>query len=147
MILVWGWSDHKTCKYLHQIIGTLKVVCFHCILIHQGLTGSSAFMCQMKAHIVFIITPNLQLQIHYTLAAFENVPSFGIPILIFLCIFITASSPVSHSYIFASGEKIRNNLDVKLYKKCLRGQGPSVKGENTHVKMSTYLFKYFKEIF
>ena len=34
---------------------------------------------------------------HYTLAVIaENVPVFGTPIFIFLCIFITASSPVSH---------------------------------------------------
>ena len=58
------------------------------------------FWCQMIAHIFLIITPKCQLQIHYTLAVIaENAPISGIPILIFLCIFVTASPPVSHSYI------------------------------------------------
>ena len=107
----------------------------------QGSTGSSIFWCQMKANIFLIIIPKFQLRIHYTLADIaENVPISGTLILIFfLCIFITASSQVSHSYIliFAPGEKIRSNLEVKLYKMCLRGQGWSVKSENTHVKMGT----------
>ena len=42
--------------------------------------------------------PKFQLQIHNTLEVIaDNVPISGIPILIFLCIFITASSPVSHT--------------------------------------------------
>ena len=67
----------------------------------------------------------------HTLAVIaENVPISSIPILIFLCIIITASSPVSHSY-FPPGEKIRNNLEVKLYKMCLRGQCWSVKSDTS----------------
>ena len=43
--------------------------------------------------------PKFQLQIHYTLEVVaENEPVSGIPILIFLCIFITALTPVSHTY-------------------------------------------------
>ena len=53
----------------------------------------------MKAHIFLIITLKCQLQIHYTLEVIaENVPIFGIPILIFLCIFILALYPVSYTY-------------------------------------------------
>ena len=48
----------------------------------------------MKARIFLIITPKFQIQIEYTLEVIaENVPISGIPILIFLCIFITASFP------------------------------------------------------
>ena len=68
----------------------------------------------------------------------ENVPISGIPILIFLCIFITASYPRCHIPIFAPGEKIKSNLEVKLCKMCLRGQGQSAEsGKYTHVKMGT----------
>ena len=64
------------------------------------------FWCQMKAHFCLIITPEFQLRIHYTLAAIaENAPTSGIPILIFLCIFITASPPVLHSYYCPRREK------------------------------------------
>ena len=56
------------------------------------------FWYQMKAHIFLIITPKFQLQVHNTLEVIaENVPISGIPIFIFLCIFITASSPVLHN--------------------------------------------------
>ena len=56
------------------------------------------FWCQMKAHIL-IITPKSQLQIRYTLEVIaENAPISGVPFWIFLCIFITASPPVSHTY-------------------------------------------------
>ena len=55
------------------------------------------FCCQMKINIFLIIAPKFQRQIHYTLKVIaENVPTSGIPILIFLLIFITASSLVSH---------------------------------------------------
>ena len=61
--------------------------------------------CQMKIHIFLRITPKFQLQIHYIVAGIaENVPVFGKPILIFLCIFITASSPVSLSYFYLRRE-------------------------------------------
>ena len=82
---------------------SIKMVCSHCILIPQGSTGSKIFVCvcQMKAHIFLIMTPKFQLQIHYTLEVIaENVPISGIPIFIFLCIFIIAlaSPPVSNTY-------------------------------------------------
>ena len=49
--------------------------------------------------------PKIQLQIHYSLAVIaENVPVSGIPIFIFLRIFITALSPVSHSYCYPRRE-------------------------------------------
>ena len=52
----------------------------------------------MKAHIFLSITPKFQLQIHYTLEVLtENAPTSGIPIFIFSCNFLTASSPVSHT--------------------------------------------------
>ena len=57
------------------------------------------FRCQMKAHIFLIITPKFKLQIYYTLEVIaENVPISSISILIFSFIFITALSPVSHTY-------------------------------------------------
>ena len=52
----------------------------------------------------------------------ENVPLSGAPILIFLFISITTSSPV-YILIFASEEQIRSNLEVKLQKRGLSGQG------------------------
>ena len=51
---------------------------------------------------------------------------YGIPILIFLCIH---SLIPSVTYFFTPGEKIRNNLKVKLHEMCLRGQGQSVESE------------------
>ena len=79
----------------------------------------------MKAHFFLITIPNFQLQIHNTWEVItENVLISGIPILILSCIFITASSPVSHSY-FAPQVKLRS-FEVKLHKMCLRGQGQSV---------------------
>ena len=63
----------------------------------QGSIRSSTFWCQIKAYIFLIITPKFQLQIHYALEVIaENVPFSGIPILTFLCIFMTASSSVLH---------------------------------------------------
>ena len=88
-----------------------------------------------------ITTPKFQLQIHHTFEVIpENVPIFSIPILIFLCIFITISPTVSHTF-FAPGEKIRSNLVVKFYDMCLRGQVQSVESKNTHVKMGTSPFR------
>ena len=53
----------------------------------------------MKAHSFLIVTPKFQLQIHYTLEDIaESVQISSIPVLIFLGIFKTASSPVSHTY-------------------------------------------------
>ena len=96
-----------------------------------GLNQKYYFLvCQMKAHIFVIIVSKFQLQIHYTLEVItENVPISSILILIFLCIFMTASFPVSHFFTFASGEQIRSNLEVKLHKMCLRGQGQSFDSE------------------
>ena len=57
--------------------------------------------------------------IHNTLEVIaENVLISGTPIFIFLCIFITASSPVSHD-CFCPREKIKSKLAVKLCKMCL----------------------------
>ena len=67
-----------------------------------------------------------QLQIHCTLeGTAENVPIIGIPILIFLCIYITASSPVSHTY-FCPRRENKKELSLKLHNMCLMGQGQSV---------------------
>ena len=95
----------------------------------------------MKALIFLIITLKFQLQIYYTLAVTaESIPISSVPILIFLCIFITASSQC-HILIFAPREKIRSNLEVKLYKMCPMGQGRSVSSENTQVKIGTSSLK------
>ena len=57
-------------------------------------------MPQMEDHSFLILTPKFHHQNHYTWQVItENVHISGIPILIFWCIFITASSPVSHSYL------------------------------------------------
>ena len=104
------------------------------------------FWSQIKAHIFLIITQKFQLQIHYMLAVIaENVPIFGIPILIFLCIFITGTFPVSHSYFCPRREN--KNLVIKLYKMCLRSQGWSVKSESTHVKIGTSRFNTANQVF
>ena len=88
-----------------------KVGCSHCILIPGAPQKLVLFWFQMKAHTFLIIT----LQIHNTLElTAENVPISAIPILIFVCIFMTASSSMSHSF-FNPGEKI-SNLEVKLHK-------------------------------
>ena len=92
--------------------------------------------------------PKFELQIQFTFGdRAENVPIYtGIPISIFVCIFITASSPVSYTYI-APEEKIRSNLEVKLYKMCPRGQGQSLENEkytfqNGHIPFKqTWWFK------
>ena len=92
---------HKSYKFYNVLndLLAIKVVCSHCILIPQDSTGSSTLCCQMKVHVFLIITPKFQLQIHYTLVVIaESVPISGIPILVFLYIFITASFPMSHSY-------------------------------------------------
>ena len=52
----------------------------------------------MKAHIFLIITPKFQLQIHYTLKVIAKNVTFSVVPISILCIFITASSPVSHTY-------------------------------------------------
>ena len=109
------------------------MVCSQCILNPQGSTGSSAILMSNESPINDI-TPKFQLQIYYTLAFItENVPtsSTSVPISIFLCINIPASSQC-YIIIFVPREK-RSNLEVKLYKMCLSGQ--SVKNENTHVKI------------
>ena len=102
------------------------------------------FWCQMKAHIFLIITPKFQLQIHYGIlylvVTTENVPISGIPILIFLCIFISASSSVSHTY-FCPRREIRSNLEVKFVQNVSQGSRSISYNENTHVKIGTCLFK------
>ena len=109
-----------------------------------GLNGIITFWCQLKAHIFLSITPKFQLQIHYTLAVVaENLSISGIPTLIFLCIFITALFPVSHSYICPRRENKKQPWG-KLYKMFFRGKGWSVKEwkytcQNGHIpfKLST----------
>ena len=93
-----------------------KVVCSHCNFIPQCWTGSrwGVYVCvcvcvKWKPMFFLIITPEFQ-HLYYTLAVIaENVPISGIPILIFLCLFITSSSPVSQFYL-CPGEKKRSNL-------------------------------------
>ena len=120
-------------KYLCNTHITFKAVCSHCILIPRAqLEVVPFFWCQMKPHIFLIIAPKFQLQIHYTSEVIaENVPISDIPILIFICIFITVSSPVSYTY-FCPGKKIKSNLEVKLYKMCLTPKVNQFRVENTH---------------
>ena len=61
----------------------------------------------------FSLIPKLRLQIHYTLVGtVENIQviQVGIQILIFLCIYITASPQVSHTYFFSRGGKKKTAL-------------------------------------
>ena len=66
----------------------------------------------MKTHIFLLIKPpppkkKNQLQIHNSLeGTAENVSIIDIPILNFLCIYITANG----TYMFATGEKIKRKL-------------------------------------
>ena len=50
---------------------------------------------------------------------------FQYTILIFLCVFMTASSPVSNIYFWRRGEN-KSKIQLKLCKICPRGQGRSV---------------------
>ena len=110
-----------------------KVGCSICIIIPRTQPEVGFFWCCTKALIFLIITPKFQLQIHYTLKVIaENVSISGIPILIFLLIFMTASSPVSCT-VFAPREKLRSNLEVKLHKMYLR-----VKVSKLRVKKYTF---------
>ena len=66
----------------------------------------------MEAHIFLILIPKFQLQIHYTLkGTAENVQVIGVSIMIFLCIYLTASSPVSHTYFYPRRENKKQALN------------------------------------
>ena len=68
------------------------------ILIPRAQPEVVLLCCYLKAYIFLIITQKFQLQIHYTAeVTAENGSTSGIPILIFLCIFVTASFPVLHT--------------------------------------------------
>ena len=101
------------------------------------------FWCQMKAHIFLIIAPNFQLQIHYTLEVIaENVPISGIPILIFLRIFIIASSPVSHRGKLGNGEHLSSlaykcNIQAWFEKSSIQPQ----KNKLSTTKLQTFIEK------
>ena len=74
----------------------LNIRCSHCILI-------LLFWCLNNAYIFLIIAPKFQLQIHYILEVLAEkcrptCTYFRYTNLIFLFIFITASSPVGHTY-------------------------------------------------
>ena len=65
----------------------------------------------MKAHILLTVIPKFQLQIPCTLkGAAENVQVIGIPILIFLRIYIKSSSPVLLTYLCLRREKRKQAL-------------------------------------
>ena len=59
----------------------------------------------------------------------------------FLMYFHNSLIPSVTFLFLPKDRKIRSNLEVKLYKMCLRGHCWLVKSENTHVKMGTYHFK------
>ena len=87
----------------------LKVGCSHYILIPQGSTGSSTFLVSNEDPIFSYYNPKISASksLVYTLeVVVENIPisSRPIPILIFLCIFITISSPVSHTHFCSRRE-------------------------------------------
>ena len=85
-----------------------KVTCSHNSLI-PGLNRKKYFCCccQMKTFIFLIIIPKFQLQIYYTLEVL--IICRPIPILILLCIYITASSSVSHT-CFCPGENKKQSV-------------------------------------
>ena len=75
--------------------------CSHCILILQGLTRSSTFCESNESPYFSHYNPKILASNHYTLEVIpENEPISSIPILIFLCIFIIASSLVSQPYVW-----------------------------------------------
>ena len=70
----------------------------HCILITQGSTRSTTFLVSNEGPYFSHYDPKISQQIHYILEVIaENEPISDIPVMIFLCIFIRASSPVSHT--------------------------------------------------
>ena len=83
------------------------MVCSHCILIPKGSTGSSTFLMSNESPNCSHYNPKFQLQIHCILKVIaDNVPISGvIPILIFLCIFKIALTPVSHTYFCPRRER------------------------------------------
>ena len=60
----------------------------------------------------------------------RNVPISDKPILIFYMYFHNSFIP-SVTYLFSPGEKIKSNIEVKLYKMCLTDQGQSVSEKYT----------------
>ena len=73
--------------------------------LHSHLSSSTFF--GLNCNLIFLILiPKFQVQFYYILAVIaENVTISGIPILIYLNIFITATFPVSRSCIFPRREK------------------------------------------
>ena len=72
----------------------------------------------------------------------EKVTLSGVPILIFLCIFVTTSPacPVSHTYFCPRRESKKSNHEVKLCKSVLGVIVNQFRLKNIHVKMDTTLF-------
>ena len=80
---------------------------------------------------------------HYNLLLFKFTilnTCLPIPILNFLCIFIAAQSPVSHT--FSPEEEMKSKPEAKLHLRCLTVQGQALESEkfNTHIKMGIYFF-------
>ena len=77
----------------------IKLVYSHCILIPQGSTGSSTFLVSNESPYFSHYNSKISASNSLYFGSYSRkLLISGIPILIFLCIFITASSPVSYSY-------------------------------------------------
>ena len=99
----------------------------------------------MKSPIFLIITPTFQLQIHYRLyfRSYSRKYTY-FRYTNFNYVFSQQPHPQCHILIFALGEKVKSNLEVKLCRRCLlRVKVNQFRVENTLVKMSTTLFKGF----
>ena len=122
----------------------LKVECSDCVLIPQSSTGSSGsfilfyfFFGQMKANIFLITTQKFQLQIHSTWEILaENVPISGIPVFLFLWIFIIASSPVSHVFCSRRENKKQHWVELLVW--------GTVESRGISMIKATHLSRYLK---
>ena len=101
----------------------------------QGSTGSSTFLVSNESPYISHYKPKTSASnsLYFQLEVVaENVPISGTPILIFFMYFHNSlissviSGKMGHILIFATAEKIKINLEVKLCKMCLRGQGQLV---------------------
>ena len=89
------------------------------------------FWCQMKLIFFLLITTlKFQLQIHHTLKVKSRKYTYfrykKNDFLIYFHNRHIPSIPVSHIFFFAPGEKIRSNLEVKLYKRVVLWSGYAI---------------------
>ena len=110
-------------------------------LIPQDSTGSSLLLVLNESPYCSHYYPKFPGQIHFGSYNRKCTHFWYTNFDFLICIFITAS-PRCHILIFAPGEQIRSNLEVKLPKTYFKGQGQSVESE----KKNTCQFNPFELI-